>query len=265
MKKIIKATPLLSGALAVSAPIITLTSCSENYYEKFTYVFDTQHPAKDFTPHDKSSLKEATMQEANDELFNAFAKHKNILADQIIYDMTHTIGSVLTPSNGNFVGQMDVYVGKVNTETHTISFKLDVDIVGINDGLNYQFSVKCTNWRQYVWFSPEDHFNQWMCANENVYFSDYLELDSDWPWLLKAYFRYHWAVSFDMNAITTQKFINRSFKFDIPYVGPLSFDMDTNNFDLYGYVDACCNIQQCILGQQDPQAYYLSDVKFIEG
>lgn len=260
MKKFIKAIPLLSSALVVSAPIITLTSCSDRY-EKFTYVFDQLYPAKDFIPHDKSTLKEATSKQAADDLFNAFAKHKNILADNIIYQMTHTAGGGLIPPQGNFTGQIDVYIGQVNTKTHSISFKLHVNIVGINDGLNYEYTVECTNWKQYVFFNDEQ--NKWMCLHQGVYFN-LLGIDGNWIAILKAYLRYHWTVSFDMNPTVSQKFIKKVVSYDIPYIGPLHFDIDTNNFSLYEYVDTCCAIEIFILGQQDPQAYYLSDVKYIE-
>ncbi len=255
MKKIFKTIPLLSSALVLTTPVITMTSCNKNDYEEFAYKFTNEHKPADFLPEGKSSLTKATEIEALNDLYNAYSQNKKYLADQLVYQFINN--SVVVP-HLTFTGSINAYIGNVDVHNHTISFKLKVDIVD-DEKNKYQCELSATN----IKFLVKNH-DTWRFVPWKEYMN--LEgIDANLQTLIIAGNRYHWQVSCDMNENSSLLFLKRAYpRLQIPYIGPMNLTINSDDYKddyLYAYI---YGVEVYILGSTNMETYYLRDVQFVE-
>lgn len=253
MKKIFKLTPILSIPLLTSTTIL-ITSCSNNYQE-FVYTFDEQNKPEEFEPKDRSSLQEATIDEAANDLFEAYSKNKKILADQLVYQIINS--SSLFP-HLSLTGTIKVSIGKIDKVNRAISYKLVIDETDTVDNTHYYGEFDLKNIRQVVCHTLSN--DKWLCVNTQQAYS-LQGLDPYMQYLLLTTNRFDWEVDIKVNEPASRKLIERVSGFpEVEYYpGGLHIHTVASKLSDQDYVNMTF-MQVYAIGNQQKETMYLSDV-----
>lgn len=144
IKKLLPITAALSTA-AIVAPIAT--SCGVT---TFTYNFDINHLPKDFKHRfqiAESEQKKVKAVDATDEYLKDIARNKAILADELVWNMTHW-GAASESSGGTII----VKVGSINKNKHKVSVEMNADLIGLTaihlslENVEYVVTYRVDQW-----------------------------------------------------------------------------------------------------------------------